>query len=131
MELQEMLKAVRNDRLEFVTMRPPDSKFTILDRRVVVTAPPELVELSRRGDPQVLVELIKLLHEPGRAWAAEVLLAALTGREADIVNAFAATPGQWWDSVGKTAQVRWGEWLGEARGKLIWDSKDRVFVESR
>jgi hypothetical protein len=59
------------------------------------------------------------------------MLAALTGREADIVNAFAATPEHWWDAVGTTAAARWGQWLSEANGKLIWDSNRQIFVEGQ
>ena len=44
----------------------------VLDRRVVVTGPPALVELSRSGDVEVLGELVELLGDAETAWAAEV-----------------------------------------------------------
>lgn len=115
MELKKLLAAVRNDRIEFATMRPPGSQFATLERRVVVTGPPELVELSASHDPQAVTHLVELLRDPERAWAAEVLLAAMTGREAKIVDAFAATPDQWWDAVGKTAYERWTAWLSQSK----------------
>ena len=40
------LEAVRNDRVEFVTRRPPGSPFAALEREVVVTGPPELREVD-------------------------------------------------------------------------------------
>jgi hypothetical protein len=129
MELHKMLEAVLNDRIEFATMRPPGSQFAVLERRVVVTGPPELVALSHSGDLAVLAALVKLLQDPDRAWAAAVLLAALTGREADLVNAFAAHPEEWWDSAGHTAYARWTTWLGAATDKLIWDPQNQVFVQ--
>jgi hypothetical protein len=131
MELKDMLAAVRNDRIEFATMRPPGSQFTTLDRQVVVTGPPELVELCAMGDVRVLDELVKLLEDPNRAWAAMVLLAAMTRREEKVVDSFAANPDDWWNSLGKAAYRRWTQWLDESIDKLVWDAKDRVFVESR
>lgn len=130
MKFERLLKAVRNDRVEFLTTMPPDSPFALLGRRVVVTGPEELVELSRAGDPQVLDELVELLKEPDRAWAAEVLLAAMTRKEAEIVNSFAANPRDWWPAVGSTAHGRWSAWLSEVRGRLKWDAGEGVFVET-
>ena len=129
MNLQEKLDSVRNDRIEFATMRPAGSQFATLERRVVVAAPPELVNLSLAGDPQVLDQLIELLKDPDRAWAAMVLLAAMTRREEKIADNYAAIPDQWWESFGKTAFERWSKWLEENRGKLVWDSENHIFVE--
>jgi hypothetical protein len=113
MELKELLSVVRNDQVQFATMRPPGSAFTTLERRVVVTGPPELVELAASHDPQAVTHLVELLPDRDRAWAAEVLLAAITGHESKIVDTFAATPDQWWDAVGKTAHERWVNWLSQ------------------
>lgn len=129
MEIKMMLEFVRNDLIQFATMRPPESKFVTLERRVLVTSPPELVNLSGIGDLHVLDELVKLLQKPDRAWAAVVILAAMTRREEKIVDDFATNPDEWWNSVGQTAFERWSVWLSGARGKLVWDSEDRVFVE--
>jgi hypothetical protein len=115
MNLQDMLATVHNDRIEFVTARPPGSEFTTLERRVIVTGPPGLVELSTSDDPQALNHLVELLRDRDRAWAAEVLLAAITDHESKIVDAFAATPDQWWDAVGKTAHERWVTWLSQSK----------------
>ena len=131
MNLQDMLAAVRNDRIKFATMRPPGSQFVSLERRVIVTGPPELVELSASGDPQVLNHLVELLRDRDTGWAAEVLLVAMTRREDKIVDSFAAAPDKWWDAVGKTAYDRWNSWLNESRNKLVWDSENKVFVETR
>ena len=129
MKLENLLEAVKNDRVEFVTMRPSGSPFATLERRVVVTAPPELVELSRSGDVQVLDELVELLQDPDRAWAAEVLLAAMTGIEEKMVDSFAASPDQWWSSLGKGAHERWAKWLSEEKEDLVWNAEEGVFVE--
>jgi hypothetical protein len=129
MELMKKLEAVRNDRIEFATTRPPGSQFATLDRRVVITAPPELVELSVAGELQVLDQLVALLKDPERAWAAVVLLAAMTRREEKIADNYSAIPDQWWEAFGKTAYERWSKWLDENRGKLVWNSEKQAFVE--
>lgn len=128
MELDEMLSAVRNERVQFATMRPPGSAYAVLERQVVVTAPPELVQLSQTGELRVLDELVELLRDPDRAWAAEVLLAAMTRREEKMVDTFATMPDQWWESAGQTAYQRWHTWLAAERDKLVWDSENNVFV---
>ena len=129
MKIKDMIAAVWNDRIEFAAMRPPGSRFAVLERRVVVTGPPELVKLSKIGDIDVLDELVRVMKEKDRAWAAEVLLSAMTRREGKIVDTFATMPDEWWDSIGRTAHERWSNWLEETREKLVWDSENDVFVE--
>lgn len=124
-----MLEGVRNDRIQFVTMRPPGSHFATLERRVVVTAPTEAVALSQMGDLNVLDKLIEMLQKTDRAWAAFVLLAALTRRDEKIVDSFAIHPNDWWNSIGKEAHGKWVAWLEKVRGHLAWDSEAHVFVE--
>ena len=127
MDLSAPLSHVRNDEIEFATMRPPGSPFATLDRRVVVTGPARLAELARLGDPRILDELVALLRQPDRAWAAAVLLAAMTGRDSKVVESFATTPDRWWDAVGRTAHEQWSAWLDENRERLAWDQDRQIF----
>jgi hypothetical protein len=129
-KLDDLLSAVQNDRIQFVTMRPPGSPFVLLERRVVVVAPPEVEQLIARGDPHLLEELIPLLQDPQRAWAAEVILAAVTRQEEKMVDTYATNPDQWWDLLGRTAYERWSQWLADTRGRLTWDATNQVFVET-
>lgn len=127
MASESSVAQVYNEQIEFVTLTSPGSPFASLDRRVVVTAPPALVALAQSGDARVLAELVPLLADPARAWAAEVLLAAMTGEEAKMVDTFAARPTEWWETLGETAQARWHEWLDTRRAKLVWDQANQVF----
>jgi hypothetical protein len=129
MDVTALRDAVRNDRIRFATMRPPGSRYATLDRRVVVVEPPELVELSRTGDPRLLNALVDLLGDRDRAWAAEVLLAALTRREEKQVESFAAAPEEWWAALGATAQERWRSWLDGVADRLTWDANEQHFVD--
>jgi hypothetical protein len=130
MDLRQMLQAVRDEDVRFVTMRPPGSRFSSLERRVLVTGPSQLVELTRTPDLSVLDELVELLREPGRRWAAAVLLAALTRREEKIVDSFAHAPSEWSESLGMQAYERWSRWLKTARKTLCWDPEQEAFVEA-
>jgi hypothetical protein len=129
MELKDALKNIRDAHIEFATMRPAGSKLTTLDRRIVITSPSQLVELSRTGDLAILDALVELLKDKASAWTAAVLLAAMTGREEKSVEVFATDPGEWWEAFGKTAFERWSKWLEENRGKLVWDPENHMFVE--
>jgi hypothetical protein len=130
MRLTHLLDAVTDAKIEFVTARDDRAALPTIGRRVVVTGPPDAVKLMSIGDVRALEELVELLRDPNRAWAAEVVLASLTRNEGDIVNAFAAHPDRWQDSVGKNAYERWSEWLKSRAGKLTWDPQARVFEES-
>ena len=126
--VHDELQAVRNDRIQFATMRPPEATLPTRGRRVVVTAPPEAVTLATRGDLAVLDELVPLLADPERAWAAEVMLAALTGHESDFVNDLQGAPEGFAGSLGKGAKDRWQTWLDGVRGTLRWDAASRQFI---
>jgi hypothetical protein len=127
MTREEQLEAVRAGDVEWVTMRPRGSSFAVLDRVVRVTGPPPLVDLAQAGDVEVLDELVALLGEPESAWAAQVLLAALTGREAKDVEVFGSDPAAWWEAAGRGAGERWSEWLEASRDELVWDADAGMF----
>jgi hypothetical protein len=70
-----------------------------------------------------------MLKDPNRAWAAMVLLAAMTREEEKLVDVYATSPAEWWDSIGETAHERWSKWLKGKKQNLTWDDEDKVFVE--
>ena len=122
----KLLDDVRSGDVRFATMPDPRPS---LERRIVVTAPPELVRVTASGDPAVLDFLVGLLTDRSRAWAAEVALAAMTRHDEMIVAAYSATPREWLRTLGPTAQRQWQEWLDEHRDRLSWDAETRVFIE--
>jgi hypothetical protein len=123
----ETFSSANLGQIQFVTIQPEGSPFATLERRVIVTGPPEILELMNAGNIRILDELVTVLKDPARSWAAEVLLAALTRNEEKIVDTYQARPEEWWDSLGKTAHDRWQKWLTEQKNELTWDSVDGVF----
>ena len=69
-----------------------------------------------------------MLKDPDRAWAAEVLLAAMTRNEEKLVDSFDGGPDKWWETLGETAYERWSKWLEENKHRLVWNS-DKVCFE--
>jgi hypothetical protein len=128
MTRSDRLAPVQNDRIQFASMRPPGSRFAALERRIQVVGPPEAAQLTETGDPALLDELVPLLSVRDRAWAAEVMLAALTGLEADLVADYTGKPDAWIDGLGATAPARWKTWLDQHRAQLVWDAPSRSFV---
>jgi len=127
-QVRRTLDGVATGDVEFASMRDPSDR-TSLERRILVTAPPELAELTRTGDPRVLDQLVELLGEPDRAWAAQVALSAMTRRDEKTTEAFARMPQDWLESLGPGAQARWQAWLAPRRGRLGWDGERGMFVE--
>ena len=128
MHVDQRMTPVRNAHVQFASFRPPGSRFASLGRRVKVVAPPELVQLAETDDVAILDQLVELLTDRDRAWAAEVVLAAMTGQEADLVANYADPPDRWLDTVGATAADRWRSWLAAHRAQLSWDAETRSFV---
>jgi hypothetical protein len=129
--MTQLLNDVTDQNIQFVTARVEGSPLPSADRRVIVTGPPQAVEVASTGDVNLLDELVGMLLDHNRAWAAEVMLACLTHHEENLVNAFAAHPEQWRDSLGKNAHQRWSEWLKPRRARLRWDAQERAFVEGK
>lgn len=125
--MSDLAELLTGSPVEFATMRPRGSELAVLERRVVVTAPEPLRELSRSGDAAVLEGLVACLRDPDTAWPAEVLLAAMTGVEAKEVETFGADPAGWWATFGEGAYDRWTDWLDEHRERLRWDAEVEMF----
>jgi len=128
-QVARRLAGVGTHDVEFASMRDPSR--ASLERRIVVTAPPELAELTAAGDVRVLDELVELLGEPERAWAAEVALSAMTRHDEKTVESFGRSPEDWLEALGPSAQSGWREWLDLRRDQLVWDPENRMFVERR
>src|SRR3954453_19217929 len=111
-------------------MRPRGATTATLERRVVLTGPPEVRDLAEIGDVRVLDALVDLLHDPARAWAAEVVLAALTLEDGKLVDTFSGRPQDWWEVAGRAAHERWSAWLRRRRDRLTWNGEDGAFVEA-
>jgi hypothetical protein len=120
-----LLDGVLNERIQFVTFAPPD-RFL---RFVAVTGPPDLLALSRVGDVAVLDALVLLLRDRGRAWAANVLLTAMTrdrfeGRDCDT---YATNPAGWLRYFFPSAHRRWSDFLRGQRARLVWNEGTTSF----
>jgi hypothetical protein len=129
-DVPKALDQVRNACVEFVSSRPAGAKTTALERRIDVTGPPALVALLREPDLRLLQQLIHLLGDEHRAWAAHVLLASLTGHDAKNVELYASAPERWWHDFGASAVARWQAWLDQQAAHLSWDTQERLFIST-
>ena len=127
-EWRRMVSELDSDNIEFATVRPPGSPFVMLERWVVVTGPAELVLLSKIGDREILQALVELLPNRQQAWAAVVLLAAMTRGQGREVDNYATDPTGWWESFGDSAYDSWKGWLEDVWDRLEWDEGKGAFV---
>lgn len=153
-ELQSstLLRFVRNDQLKFQVywvrintnvyqkVRPyvpgqvflspsgPPPGFTmspsIYDFRIFIQYPVKLYRLSNNNDPNIFDELVKLLDDPDRAWAANITIAkmlGLTGLDRQTL-VYETTPQQWWEAEGKTGKAKreWIAYLQKVKPTLKW-----------
>ena len=128
MKWNNWLDQVQNDSIEFVSLRSPETQFALLNRKIKVVGPSDVVSLSETGEKKILKELIELLKDSKRNWAAEVLLAAMTGREADIVNSFSKNSAAWQESLSQNAYAQWLVWFSENEDQLVWNKEDQIFI---
>jgi hypothetical protein len=128
MDLSPLFAAVRNHSIEVATPRPPGAKLAVLERRVLIAGPPELVQLSQIGELRVLDELLPLLKDPARAWAANAMLARMTRIDEKQVDTWQSRVDEWWNVLGKGAFDRWSRWLAEHRDRLRWNATEHSFA---
>jgi len=126
-ETQRLVATLRSDTIGVATMRPPGSKVSVLERQVIIIGPADAKLLAERGDPAVLDDLLPLLDDPARAWAAEVVFAKLTQSDGKTIDVYMTRPDQWWKTFGPSARSHRQRWLDEHRGRLVWNVKSRVF----
>jgi hypothetical protein len=103
----------------------PDYYNYYYDNRVFILNSPKIYWLSNTNNPKILDELIQLLDVPGRAWAANVILAKMFGKASlgdfDIrVN----KASQWWETKGKVGKAKreWAAYLKQVRSTLRWSN---------
>ncbi len=125
-ELRERLGAVLADGVEVASLRPPDSRFQTLERRLVVVGDAAARALVEDASPALLPALVEALADPGSAWTAWVLLAVLTRHEEKLVECFSGDP-DWWDTLGHRCHARWSAWLAAA-GSLRWCGERGCFL---
>jgi hypothetical protein len=127
MKWKPFINAVSNKTIRFASFRPPESPFATLERQVKVTGPDSVLELIRFADTSLLPSLIEFLKTPEKAWAAEIILTAITETDGKILESFSLNPSKWWDAIGLNAFTKWNTWYLKNRDKIKWDEKLQIF----
>jgi hypothetical protein len=124
----DVASRLRSAPISFVTTMADAHPSMPRGRQVVVTGPPAVMDLLAAPDVALLAALVANLREPATAWSAEVVLAALTGRDAEIVDAFAQSPKEWLATLRESAEQAWRTWLAAHRASLVWSPAQRRFT---
>jgi hypothetical protein len=95
------------------------------DNRVFILNSPKIYWLSNTNNPKVLDELIQLLDSPGRAWAANIILAKMLGKASlGDFDIRVGKANQWWESKGKVGKAKqeWAAYLNQVKPTLRWST---------
>jgi len=122
------LQMIRNDTIKFGNYRPPEATLPTRGRKIMILGPADAVRLAHSGDLHVVDSLVPLLADPDRAWAAEVMLSAMTGHDSDLVLDYESNAGDFLKDFGHGLEDAWKKWLAEFRDRLQWDDKFHRFV---
>ena len=107
-----LLNSLNNKTIQFATYIPTGSPFISIGRKIKIIGPEEAVKITRYGE-QIIPDLIKLLHDEERDWAANVVLSSITGRDALIVSVYADNYEKWKKTQKKRDVIYWENWLNE------------------
>jgi hypothetical protein len=90
--------------------------------RIFIINPPKVYWLSNSNDRRILEELINLLDDPNRAWAANIILSKMLGIAGINSRIDQITPSQWWEIKGKTkkAKQEWTQYLQNLQSSMVW-----------
>jgi hypothetical protein len=95
--------------------------------KIKIIAPAEAVTLTKTGDVSVLYQLVELLDNKDRGWAAFTLLAQMTDNHNRILW---SNPEKWWKEQGSNGREkrRWTGFLKAAGKDLYWNSQKGYFM---
>jgi hypothetical protein len=91
--------------------------------RIFIINPHKVYWLSNSNDQRILDELINLLDEPNRAWAAHITLSKMLGITGLSSKVDRISPSQWWELEGKTqkAKQEWTQYLQKVKPSMVWN----------
>jgi len=115
-----ILENVQNDRIRYATALPEGSPFVSAGREIKITAPIAILGSFQPGAEHLVPKLIALFDSPDRDWAANLLLYALTGRDAMLLGGFETNIAKWRDRQKELDRRYWIGWWEENQGRLEW-----------
>jgi len=127
MTWEPLLKSVNNKTIQFASYSPERSAFAVLERNIIVTGPDSVLQLLQAGDTAILPSVIDLLKESTKAWAAEIILTALTAGDAKVIESFNDDPQKWWETVGANSYAYWNSWYIKNKDSIEWNSDTGKF----
>jgi hypothetical protein len=90
--------------------------------RVFIQGPSKVYKLSNIDDLRIIDELLKLMDNPARAWAAHVVIAKMMGSSGLITSVGIISPQEWWETEGKTGKAKqaWIDYLEQVKPTMKW-----------
>jgi hypothetical protein len=116
------VEKLRNDSIQWATERPPGSPFVSAGREIRILEPFGL-EAAAQSPNALVPALLACFDDADKDWAANLVLYALTGRDALPLSAGEGKIEDW-RRGGKASDRRyWLAWWSANQGRLQWNGQ--------
>jgi hypothetical protein len=109
-EKQQLLNILNNNTIEIGSHIPEGSKFTSIGRKIIIAGPEEAKKLLKYKET-IIPDLINLLNDNRKDFAANAILYALTDRDALSITVYSKDIDGWREHM-KNAEIEyWNNWI--------------------
>ena len=109
---EALLGSLDNTTIRFATYILDHSPFVSIGRRIKILGPEVALRIADYGEG-IAPDLVELLHDEERDWAANVILSSIAGRDAVIVSAYADAVPRWRKAQKQNDVAYWRKWLAK------------------
>ena len=113
------IQELQNNSIRYATERPAGSPFVSLGREIRILAPAADLKALAKSQTGFVPALIGCFDTPDKDWAANVVLYALTERDAMLLTAFEDDIDKWRKTQKDKDRAYWVSWWSTNRGRVL------------
>jgi hypothetical protein len=117
------IQKLHNYSIEYATERPLGSPFVSVGRAIRILKPADDLAPLAKLPHEFVPALIGSLGTADKDWAANLVLYALTGRDAMVLTGFENDIDGWRRTQKESDQHYWDSWWKDNRDHLLWNGE--------